>query len=76
MCVEEYLASVSRLRLSRRQLPWAEQRDRVVTAEPTSAVETERAARRPVERRPFRLLPSVGRKGGERVTRTGPVEPK
>jgi len=54
----------------------AEQRDRVVTAEPTSAVETERAARRPVERRPFRLLPSVGRKGGERVTRTGPVEPK
>lgn len=28
------------------------------------------------ERRPFRLLPSVGRKGGERVTRTDRSEPE
>lgn len=39
----------------------------IVTTDPVARVE-----RRPVQRRPFRLLPSIGRKGGERVT--SPVE--
>jgi len=46
-----------------------DQRERVLTTEPAGTVETERTARRPVAHRPFRLLPSVGRKGGERATR-------
>ncbi|GAC1457120.1 MAG: hypothetical protein NVS1B1_02930 [Candidatus Limnocylindrales bacterium] len=45
--------------------------DPVVT---TAPVRSEPVAR--TERRPFRLLPSVGRKGGERVTRTERIEPE
>lgn len=43
----------------------------VVATEPTEPVRTDRTARRS-----FRLLPSVGRKGGERVTRTERIEPE
>lgn len=46
----------------------------VAPARPT-VVETERLERRPVERRSFRLLPAIGRKGGERVDRGERVEP-
>jgi len=50
--------------------------DHVVTAEPVRAVETEHAAKRPVERRHFRLLPSIGRKGGEHAPPTERIESK
>ena len=53
-----------------------ERTDRVVTDEPERTVGTEPDVRRPVERRRFRLLPSVGRKGGERVERTERIEPE
>ena len=48
----------------------------LAAAEPARRVETARVVTRPVERRPFRLLPSVGRKGGERVTSGERIEPE
>ena len=51
-----------------------DQRERVLTTDSAGTVETERVAQRPVAHRPFRLLPSVGRKGGERATRAQGVE--
>lgn len=50
----------------------------VVATEPVrpgAAVPAERVEPRPTSRRTFRLLPSVGRKGGERVERVDPVNP-
>ena len=48
----------------------------VERTEPVVATEPVHEARRPVERRPFRLLPSLGRKGGKRVTATEPTKPE
>lgn len=49
----------------------------VAVAEPVrpAVVATERVERRPSERRSFRLLPAIGRKGGERVERVERVDP-
>lgn len=47
-----------------------------VVPERVETVETDRIVRRPAARRPFRLLPLVGRKGGERMERVDRVEPE